>query len=277
MNLIYQNHLGEQLDLSNFPYLLTSTNSFNFEWGYDAVETGNIGSSIKRFYRNIKTTEAELAISAINRDDFAEAVDTFFSVTERDVVDNIPGKLITENGEYLTCFIVSADHSTLNPIINLNERKVKILSPYPFWIKDSTKSFRPQAEHEGDFLDYPHDYPYDYTADASGLASWNLNHYSSCDFIMTIFGYVDQPRILINGNEVLVYTELSAHDYLQIDTRNKTIKKFLSSGEVINVFDLRGKTSDIFKKMDGGRNVITWSGSFGFDITAYVERSEPRW
>ena len=94
---------------------------------------------------------------------------------------------------------------------------------------------------------------------------------------MVIYGPVSNPVVYINEHPYVIYTSINGGEYLVINSENATVDKVLITGERISVYDLRGKEFSVFTKLPSGNLVITWNGSFGFDITAFVERSEPVW
>ena len=94
---------------------------------------------------------------------------------------------------------------------------------------------------------------------------------------MTIYGAVDNPQVTVNDYAYQIMTSLESNEYMQIDSRNNTVLKYLANGVVQNVFDLRNKERSIFEPIPSGNLMVTWSGNFGFDITLFLERSEPVW
>ena len=93
---------------------------------------------------------------------------------------------------------------------------------------------------------------------------------------MTIFGEVGNPRVSVNGHPYQVNVDLAANEYLIIDSRKNTVTKYLANGTTLNVFDKRNKAQSVFEPIPGGTLRLTWPGTFGFDLTLYEERSEPR-
>lgn len=279
MKLYYENSEGTILDLSGFPYLLTFTDAYDYIWEVESAALGNNKSKVQKFKRNSKQISASIAISSRYRTDFTRYMDDFFSTVEVDVVANKPGKLITENGEYMQCYIVESENSRINPLMRLNERNVTIMSPYPFWITESKKSFAPVAreEIEGEFLDYPYDYNYDYSYETPGIRTWNLDHYATSEFKLTIYGYCENPRILVNGYPYQIFGTVEENEFLVIDSREKTVTHYLNNGTTENWFDFRNKENSVFEPLPSGNLTLTWDGTYGFDILAYLERSEPRW
>lgn len=110
-----------------------------------------------------------------------------------------------------------------------------------------------------------------------GDVIWNVDHYAPCEFLMTIFGPAVDPRVVINGHPYQVYTTLDANEYLQIDSRANTVVKYLANGIQQDIYDYRAKQESVFDPITPGNISVVWSGEFGFDITLYCERSEPRW
>jgi hypothetical protein len=279
MKLYYENSEGTTLDLSGFPYLLTFTDAYGYAWEVESAALGNNKSKVQKFKRNSKQLSASIAISSRYRTDFTRYMDDFFSTVEVDVVANKPGKLITENGEYMQCYIVESENNRINPLMRLNERNVTIMSPYPFWITEATKHFQPigREEIEGDYLDYPYDYSYDYSYETPGIRTWNLDHYATSEFKMTIYGYCENPRILVNGYPYQIFGTVEENEFLVIDSKNKTVTHYLNNGTTENWFDYRNKENSVFEPLPSGNLTLTWDGSYGFDILAYLERSEPKW
>ena len=84
------------------------------------------------------------------------------------------------------------------------------------------------------------------------------------------------PMILINGHSYQVYTSLEESDYMQINSRNNTIVKYRSDGVRQDIYDSRAKQQSVFDLITPGNIRVVWSGSFGFDLKLYCERSEPK-
>lgn len=205
-----------------------------------------------------------------------ENLNRFFEIGERDILNETPGKLICGD-HYIESYILSASTAPAEGT-SWTEKTVRFFCPYPFWIKEETKQFFPQTESAPDEgLDYEYDYEYDYTGQKAGTASWNVNHFAKSEFRMTVYGPCVNPRVLINGYPYEVFDTLEAGEYLVIDSRKNTVMKFLANGTAKNIYDLRAKTQSIFEPIPSGNLDIAWSGAFGFDITLFLERGEPKW
>lgn len=125
-------------------------------------------------------------------------------------------------------------------------------------------------------LDYEYDFNYDYTMPYGSDLIWTVDHFAPCEFLLTVFGPVTDPMILINGHPYQVYTSLDENDYMQINSRNNTIVKYRSDGVRQDIYDSRAKQQSVFDLIAPGNIRVVWPGSFGFDLKLYCERSEPK-
>lgn len=96
-------------------------------------------------------------------------------------------------------------------------------------------------------------------------------------FRLIIYGPCVNPVIYISNHAYQVNCSVESGEHLIIDSSEKTIQLVSNHGIISNKFAQRNKESYIFQKIPAGSNNITWDGSFGFDITLFEERSEPRW
>lgn len=162
------------------------------------------------------------------------------------------------------------------------ENAVKILVPYPYWCSESTKTFlKGNIKDKGDetdpYLYYPFGYPYQYSAPQDERFIQN-DHYAACDFKMVIFGPCTNPAIMINGHLHEVRASIHDGERLEIDSRNHTVHRHMNDGRIENLFNLRNKENNLFEKIPNGRCNVLWNiEAFGFDLTLYKERSEPKW
>ena len=158
--------------------------------------------------------------------------------------------------------------------------KATLYCPYPFWVKEQKKSFYPEDRNHGEayeFLEYPYDYLYDYSRQKSGSQNWIIDHFKKSNFKMIIYGPCTDPRITINGHVYQIYDTLESSDYVVIESRDKKITKHLANGTTQNILFKRRKDVSVFEPLPFGNLLINWNGEFGFDITAYLERSVPEW
>lgn len=276
MEVYYVNHKNQKIDLGRPPYYMQIGDIFNYTNKYEGKNY-----KITRIYKDIITISTIITIEAPTEEDFCEAINHFFEVTETDNVACIQGRLFV--GEYyLSCNILTSTKKPWKEPYSGLDDTVKILVPYPFWCREVTKSFLKNDEsapHEntGEFLYYPFGYPYRYSMPRN-LAFLQNDHYAACDFKMIIYGPCTNPAIMINGHVYEVLTTLYTGDYLVIDSRDNKVIQYKNDGTTENKFNFRNKDSGLFEKIPNGRCSILWNiEAFGFDLTLFHERSVPKW
>lgn len=275
MKIRYTNSQGEVVDLLNFQTRLKDANFHNYTWEYDRV-IRNYGVGITRFRKSEKEYEASIIFRG-DANTRKENLNHFLEVAEKDIIRMTPGRIIYED-YYIDAFVISSSTYPYNGA-EWTQKDVIFLCPNPFWIHEESRSFPPiPSSSKGEaYLDYEHDYPYDYTMPYGGDVIWNVDHYAPCEFLMTVFGPAADPRVLINGHPYQIYTTLDTNEYLQIDSRENKVIKYLANGIQQDIYDLRAKQESVFDPITPGNISVVWPGEFGFDLTLFCERSEPRW
>lgn len=198
---------------------------------------------------------------------------------EYDVVNVKAGRIYFGN-YYIECYIQESKNKVSSLRNNWTDCEVNIYCPYPFWSMEQTKNFYPSEAGKGGsygFLDYPKGYKRDYSRPKAGIEHWNIDHYRSSNFKMVIYGPCVNPRVTIAGKVYQIYDTLERGEYVVVDSRNKTVTKYLVNGTLQNIFYKKGMENSIFEMMPPGDLLISWNGDFGFEITLYKERSVPRW
>lgn len=251
----------------------SGANFHEWSWGVNAVSL-QYGTRVSAFTRPAAVYEATLSLIGTSKEKIAllEALHDDF---ELDVRNLTPGRLIW-NDYYIECY---AKESSTKPDDSnmIVDNTVTFYCPYPFWIKEETKSFYPQADaSEEAFLDFPYDFPHDYFPGRFGFATWQTGFPFKSDFMMVIYGPATNPRIVINDHVYQIFDVLGETEHIVIDSKYATVEKITSSGQKVNAFDLRNKEESVFEQLPAGTLTISWPGTFGFDLTLYEERSEPR-
>lgn len=249
----------------------------SYEWKPNSTEL-EYGTDVYGFGKEAVTYQLTLAF----RGDLASRKrlqDELTEAFEHDIENETPGRIYY--GEYyIECYVTASKDKVSERWNNWTEREIEIYCPYPFWSQDVKKSFYPDGMNKGEayeFLAYPYGYDYDYSRQEIGTQHWLIEHYKSSNFTMIIYGACSNPRIVIAGHVYQIYDTLEAGEYVIIDSRNKTVKKHLRNGAVQNIFAKRRKDSTVFELIPPGNLLVSWNGEFGFDITAYKERSVPAW
>ena len=281
MDLFYLSGTGgEKLDLLSSQYRANIQDLLEYEWDYETSDNvGRNGGRITEMKRGVATRNMSISVMGNSREAYAEALDRYLRITERDIRNLTPGRLYL-GGNYLTCYLTASQYdSAFDPGVTFSRKAVTLVSEYPFWRIEETTRYLPddREEESAEYLDYPYDYTYDYLYDLSGARQLVNDHFAASDFQMTVYGPAVNPTVYIAGHKYMVATVLYDGDYMLIDSAEKTVSRAASDGRTENLFNYREKDSDLFEKIPPGNNTVVFNREFGFDITLYRERSEPEW
>lgn len=273
MILRYIASSGNTYDLNTRNSILTREANYHaWEWKPNGTEL-QFGQRIANFTREPAEYSVTLTFSG-SQEERKAIIEALHEDFEADLRNMKPGRVVW--GEYyIDCYITESS-TVPDDRRKWTDNEIVLFCPYPFWIREETRSFAPQMAPVGQtYLDYPYDYEYDYYYQP-GYQEWIRTFPFSSDFKMVIFGPAAEPQITINGYQYKVNDVIGGTEYIVIDSKNNTVTKTLGDGQVMNIFDLRNKAQSVFAQIPGGRLVLNWPGGFGFDLTLYEERSEPR-
>lgn len=273
--MIYKASSGNEYDLMLKNRYLKTASFHDWKWT-PKIKEKSIGVNISQFGREAKTYEATLALSGPQSDREKE-LDALHEDMERDVQMKTPGKLIY-NGFSIDCYpVASKTYSNSSGTRTYND--ISFYCPYPMWSQEELKSFNAVntgGSAEGGF-DYEFDYEFDYMTELSLSIYCKIDHFCPCEFRMTIYGPCTNPSITIGGHVYQVYQTLAAAEYMVIDSRARTVTKYLINGTPVNVFNSRRFDMSVFEPLPVGKVQVVRNSGFGADILIYKERSEPAW
>lgn len=276
MIIKYKSSNGKSFDLVGKMMRVTEGSFHDYEWKISASKL-KIGERVNEFTK--EPAIYNLTITLRGEDsERKKMLNELRNAFEHDVATRTPGR-ITFGDYHIDCYIIKSKTGISQITPRWIQDEVSVYCPYPEWIQDAKKELLPSSgdERASDYLDYPYDFPYDYTASEVGVENWYIDHYTDSNFDMIIYGPCTNPRIVINSHVYQVNDTLAAGEHIVVDSREKTVVKHLNNGTTQNIFNRRNKKSSIFEKIPAGDNVITWSGEYGVDIIAHIERSEPEW
>ncbi len=270
---------GEEINLTenHIKAHIKTAGFYDYEYDIDEIETVN-SVEVERFYLKSKQYDLILDFRG-NGEERAEAAEKFFTIANRDVVYKKIGKLYFKD-QYLNCYIVGSQYENAERA-RIVRKTMGVYAPKPIWITEAKRSFQKIINGSGEteeFLDYEHDYNYDYTMPYGGDVIWKVDHYAPCEYEMVIYGPCVDPRVVINGHIYQVFATLDENDYAKINSRENSVVQYLANGTQRDLYDYRVKiTGSLFEPISPGNVRVVWSGEFGFDLTLFCERSEPRW
>lgn len=255
----------------------TSGTFHDYEWVVKTVSR-DIGEKVVKFTKEAKVYQITFTVRG-KLDERKEIIDTLTDAFETDIISLSPGQIYFGDW-YINCYMRAKKTGISETWNNWTELSVDVYCPYPSWIHEENRSFpaiSDKSESDG-FLDYEHDYNYDYTMPYGGDVIWQVDHYAPCEYEMIVYGPCVDPRVVINGHIYQVYATLDENDYLKINSRENSVVQYLANGTQRDLYDYRVKiTGSLFEPITPGSVRVVWSGEFGFDLTLFCERSEPRW
>lgn len=276
MEIYYVNSAGSRLDFNRFPIVLQEPEGlWSNDWKYESVINQRNQNVISGFYKDLVKKKVSISVFADSQEEYEQIMSEFHDITEYDVLCNSTGRLYAA-GYYLECFFISKDYFEYEESFYAIEINAQIVAPNPLWVKEYEYQFRGIDASDEIGKKYGYRYAYRYP---NGLKnSYVRNEYiSDCNFKLYVFGPVLNPQVIIGSYTYLVNVLLEMGEYMIIDSREKTVKKVMNNGTIVNIFDSRDKKNSVFQKIISGRNQIRWSGKFNFTLMLYEERSEPKW
>lgn len=262
----YVNHINEVVEFGKNGLYINENDLRSFDLSYDVYN-----NDITNIRREIKGKKLPIVVVGSN---YLNNLDAIINVSEKDVIDGIPGKLYIGDW-YVEGYIVGS-----NPSGYTKRRDAKttlnFVSISQCWMRPKLYTFR-HSEHSGDEgLGYPYDYPYSYLSSVEVLNMVN-SFYASADFIMKFYGPLTNPQISINDHTYSVTTEIDTNEVLTVNSIKKTIVLTEEDGTEVNKFADRDTSSYIFEKIPSGLNSLVASNTYDFDITLIEERRTPAW
>ena len=275
MNVFYENHAGERIDLNSENIILQYQEFFNYSW--DAVTKSR---KITGFKRDSATIPVTVAVTAETEEEYLQIIEEFYRITEKDILAVVPGKLHIDE-QYLNCYISGDIKQDAFKGILFQIKNLTLVTDFPYWIKEITYQYLPEKPNPVDYavlekgILFP-EFPFDFAPVHEEKILENPS-FKDSNFILTIYGFAENPQIAIAGHPYLVEITVYEGERLVIDSIRGTVEKIGRLGEVTNCYNSRGKQKRVFQKIPPGMNTFQWSGGFGVDITLFDERSKPKW
>lgn len=263
MIFLYENSKGEKLNLLKKPYRAYEADVFDSSW-----EVSSDGYE--------KTIEIDVVDDKSN---FSGNMNRLYDVFAVDSDNDKDGKLWINN-TYLRCHVIRSEKSNWKGSL-ISTVLLTFIAKDLTWIKESVESFwaygtkARRISDEG--FDFNYDFDHDYTAPEQGRNNITVSATCPVDFSAIIYGQAYYPEFAINGYRYKILDTLDDGEYIIIDSVSKSITKYTSDGKSENILNKRDTSQSIFAKINPGTNLVTWDGTFGFDIVFYIARKEPLW
>ena len=277
MEFYYKNSQGRKIDFTKEPFIgLINNNLLNYDWTY--ITQGQAVQKIVKFEKLMREKNFNVVITGETEKDYYGNLDKFLQIIDADIDTLQMGELHVGN-YFLECYIFASSKSLR--YLNTNKTKVtlSIVCEKGNWQRSEFFSYAIGSggeEETGTGFDYPWDYPLDFNVGFDRNTIVNES-YMGTDFEMNIYGPVLEPEIIIGGHTYRVDHEVEDGQYLQINSKKKTITLYKIDGTTENLFSYRDRDNYIFEKIHSGGNMVSFAEGLLWDIRLFYERSEPKW
>lgn len=265
----YLNNSGQAVDL-NANGVVTDVGKL-LKWSADANDSNGRIISLDMGMQEKSTSCSTYTPEARTR---------LYEVPAADVVNGTPGRLYVGDW-YLRCYLTASSASKCSDASGFAEYSLTFTSDDPYWCRD-TKTVITERHEGGAGLDYPYDYEHDFGYAPSTVVVRNEN-FAPADLLVRFYGPCEDPSVTIAGNNYAVEASLAQGDYLEVDTREKTVLIKRLDGDVENAFSnvkgdyMEGSGSYIFQSLKPGESDVVWPGTYDLDVVVTERRHEPRW
>lgn len=275
MILYYQSSNGAVFDLKDGQILRTRTADFHTHaWSPQTVEQ-QYGSAVQRFDKEALTFTILFSLTG-SLEKRREMLNQLHAAFEADIFNRTPGR-ITHGAFYIDGYVIA---SSTYPEAPFTQNEIQIYCPYPFWVRDHEFRFETieDSAQQYEYLDYAYDYAYDFAAHLPGYGKIENPGEAPANYHIRIYGPATAPYVSVGNRTIGITADLGTREYLDIDSKNKTVTKYAENGVKVNLFNARIKGSQsIFDRIAAGDAAVLWNGTFEFDLTLYEERGEPLW
>lgn len=269
--LKYKNHLNEVLDFGKAGIFVDSNELHNFEW---SVTKKN--DKISALTRSVSKRKLPVKISCETEEEGIALRNKLFEIAEKDVLAMKHGQIICGD-YYFKCFITKSQKKNYQQSKRIMEATLTLTTDYPYWTKETKTVFSNMGVSTfGLDVDFPYDYPHEYHTNLQNRPVTNTG-FTASNFRLVIYGPCVNPSIGIADHVYRVNCTVQDGEYLTIDSVSKKIYTTGNTGETTNKFNSRDRDNYVFEKIPPGSHMVSWDGSFGFDVIMLDERSEPKW
>ena len=271
----YVNHLGESVNLCGDCIFCDSKRLDDWSLGYSTMGGRSFG-----FIRPQKTVDLTVKVIAGSDEEGLNARNRLFEIAEKDVLVEVPGRIVY-NGWYVRCWVVDSSKDLYWFNWLGAKYTLKVLMDDPVWTKEHVFSMAKDGSGTG--LNFPYNFPYNFSGSANDASYIENPGIMGAPVKITVYGPASNPYVIIGKYRYEVETDVKSGGRLVIDGIEKTITLYDEYGNAENAFSKRrgvqrpGSGSYVFQTVDPGDNLVSWDGSFAFDVVLYEQRSERRW
>ncbi len=272
-SIMYINSFGEIFEFGKNGVYVNENDLRNYEWSFD--ESNN---NIFNITMGIAKKTIPIVVVKDTKEERNLIKSKMYELFDKDIAAGSCGKLYVGD-YYLSCYIYGMDSTDYLAVDNILNASLKVVSQNGLWCKNDMFSFQYNSNNEeGTGYGYPHDYPHGYSFGSGHFGVVTNDSHTDSDIIISIYGYAQNPEIIIDGIIYKLNFTIDSGKYAVINTKERTIRLIdQTTGIVKNIFRYRDKTNYIFEKIPSGTHDVYWNSRFNFNIEVLLERGEPLW
>lgn len=268
MQIAYISSAGRRFDLIAGRFTKIKTANFH-NWAYTTDVTKlQYGDKLNMFRKASVQYEVETYVNGTKweREAFTRSL---HEAADTDIFESKTGVLLW--GEWrLDCFIISSSTYPHADLTGTTVNKLVFYAPRPFWYRLEEFRLVKDPDPTVGGLDFPFDFPFDFSAGIWDVFEVVNHHYRESDFILTVIGPAQSPRITVNGHPYQVYTDVPVGTVLTVNSRERTVMV-----DGVNHFADRRKDYSLFQPIPAGQLTIVKGGNFDATLTLRQEGNEP--
>lgn len=270
MIISYFSSTGRRFEMNaagNRPVKIKTANFHNWTYTVEATRL-QYGEKPNQFRKAAVQYEVEIYVTGTKweREAFARSL---HEAASADLFNKKTGVLLW--GEWrLECNIISSSTYPHPDMPGTTINKLIFYAPRPFWTMHEEFRLVKDPDQITDGLDFPFDFPFDFAAGRWNVFEIENHHYRESDFIWTVTGPAQSPRITVNGHPYQVYADIPMGTVMTVNSRERTV---MIGG--VNHFADRRKDYSLFQTIPAGHLTIVKSADFDTTLALKQERDEP--
>lgn len=263
----------DTIDFSKHPFIYDEQDLFDYPLEYSLLNfASGYGSKVQKIKRHGKERRLVLQVLGNKRENIERLNKAFYA----DVENKAPAKLFV-NEVYVEGYIVASTKSDFDKYKQMEKIELIFFQESGSWIFEDVFQFTmSDIEESLKGFSFPGSFPVSFNRNKKSLLLFNDNT-KPTKMRGTIFGPISNPVVTIGNWPYSFNLELLSGERLVIDQMKKTLKKITNSGEIIDVFNSRDKTTSVFEPIKEGSNLVTLNGDFSVEVALLYEKDEPKW
>lgn len=260
-----------RIDMTQGGYLYADHTFFDAVWAVKFGDvSGRMGSYVSERYLEPFEHRVLLQTHSRDRSEFNRIKGELLECCAYDMVRGELGRLIV-NGWSLDCNVTEIRQGK-ETLVDVTKYTLTIVAPRPVWYRETVIEW-PTYEYAAQGKRYPRQYASRYGS--NNVFEVSIDSIWPLAFAVRFFGPCVDPSITINGHLYAVMGACDEGESLAIDTRNRKVYKVITTGEIVNAFDRRGKSSNPFELVAPGILGLTRAGEYPIELTLCQMRPYP--